>query len=145
MVSTQEYLQQLYQSDYYQWLMKTADQLRYHQFNSLDWENLLAEIEDMGRSEKRSLRSNLRILLMHLLKRNYQPEKATRSWDLTIVEHRKRIEDTLQDSPSLKPYLNEIFEKCYQDAVDLAAAETGLSPETFPNECPFTLEAILKF
>jgi len=144
MASTQEHLKQLYQTDYYQWLIKTAKQLRSHQSHHLDWENLLTEIEDMGKSEKRALRSNLRILLMHLLKRSYQPKKATRSWDLTIVEHRKRIQDTLQGSPSLKPYFTEILETCYQDAIELAVAETGLSPKTFPETCPFTIEEILK-
>jgi hypothetical protein len=143
MASTQENLKQIYETDYYQWLIETAEQLRSHQFKELDWENLLAEIEDMGKSEKRALRSNLRILLMHLLKLTYQPEKATRSWNLTIVEHRKRIQDTLQESPSLKPYFDEIFETCYQDAIELAVAETGLSPTTFPENCPFPMETVL--
>lgn len=143
MASTQANLKKIYEADYYQWLVKTTEQLRSHQFHELDWENLLAEIEDMGKTEKRALRSNLRILLMHLLKLTYQPEKATRSWNLTIVEHRKRIQDTLQESLSLKPYFYEIFETCYQDAIELAVAETGLPQTTFPEECPFTIETVL--
>ena len=70
----------------------------------------------MVRSEKNALKSNLSILLIHLLKCRYQPELRPRSRDGTIAEHRDRIEYSLEDSPSLKEYLEEVFGKCYQKA-----------------------------
>ncbi len=130
--------QTLYEQDYYQWLTITAEKLRQGKLAEIDVVNLIEEIEDMGRSERKAVRSNLRILLMHLLKYKYQPEKRTNSWLFTIVEHRKRLQQSFQDSPSLKPYFLEVFDESYQDAIDLAAAETGLPRNTFPNQSPFT-------
>lgn len=133
----------LYEQDYYLWLEATAKLLREGQLSALDAVNLLAEIEDMGRSEKRAVYSNLKILLMHLLKYKYQPEKRSNSWMASIVEHRQRLKKAFKESPSLKPYLTEIFNECYQDARELAAAETGLGIDAFPVEPLLTSEATL--
>ena len=130
--------QTLYEQDYYQWLTATANKLRQGKLAEIDVVNLIEEIEDMGRSERKAVRSNLRILLMHLLKYKYQPEKRTNNWLFTIVEHRKRLQQSFQDSPSLRPYFLEVFEESYQDAIDLSTAETSLPRNTFPNKSPFT-------
>ena len=135
--------QTLYEQDYYQWLTVTAEKLRQGKLTEIDVVNLIEEIEDMGRSERKAVRSNLRILLMHLLKYKYQPEKRTNSWLFTIVEHRKRLQQSLQDSPSLKPYFLEVFDESYQDAIDLATAETGLPRKTFPDQSPFNPQETL--
>ena len=135
--------QTLYDKDYYLWLQEMSQVLRDGSIVELDLENLLEEIQAMSRNEKRALASNLRILLMHLLKWKYQLEKQSNSWRSFIVEHRKRIRDILNDSPSLKPYFTKVFSDCYQDARDLAAAETGLSLNAFPVESPFTTEEVL--
>jgi hypothetical protein len=135
---------QLYEQDYHHWLETTAQQLRDGNLAALDIENLLEEIEDMGRSEKRSVYSNLKILLLHLLKYHYQPEKRIQSWMSSIVEHRQRLNKALKDSPSLKSYYAEIFAEAYQDARELAAAETGINVDDFPIDCPFSPEAILR-
>ena len=134
----------LYEQDYYLWLEATAQLLREGQLSALDAANLLEEIEDMGRSEKRAVYSNLKMLLMHLLKYGYQPEKRSNSWRASIVEHRQRLKKAFQESPSLQAYYTEIFNECYQDARELAAAETGLAIDNFPVETPFTSEEILK-
>ncbi|WP_353673597.1 DUF29 domain-containing protein [Synechocystis sp. LKSZ1] len=136
-------LSALYEQDYYAWLQATAKQLKDNQLQGLDRLNLLEEIESMGRSEKNALGSNLQILLMHLLKYRYQPEKRSNSWLLTIFEHRDRIEEALEQSPSLQPYLREIFHKCYAKARQKAALETGLALNTFPAESPFSLDETL--
>jgi Domain of unknown function DUF29 len=128
----------LYDQDFYLWIETTANQLKEGNFAEVDLANLIEEIETMGRSEKRALESNLVVLLMHLLKYKYQSEKRTNSWLSTIFEHRRRLQKTLQDSPSLKNYLSDVFGECYQDARKLAAIETGLSLATFPIESPFT-------
>jgi hypothetical protein len=133
----------LYEKDYYLWLEKTVQLLEGGRFSEIDIKNLLEEISDMGKSQKKSLKSNLIVLLMHLLKWKYQPEKQSGSWKGSIREHRRRILDDFEDSPSLKGYFTEIFDKCYQEARKQAADETGLLLEIFPIECPFTIEETL--
>ncbi|BAZ81903.1 MAG: DUF29 domain-containing protein [Sphaerospermopsis kisseleviana] len=133
----------LYNEDFYLWIETTAKQLKNGNFAEIDLENLIEEIESMGRSEKRALKSNLLILLMHLLKYKYQPDKRSNSWLSTIFEHRRRLKEELTESPSLKKYFSEVFSECYQDARKLASLETGLSVDTFPVDCPFTTDEIL--
>lgn len=99
----------LYDQDYYLWINKTVEQLSNNQFQEIDLQNLIAELESMGRSEKRSVQSNLTVLLMHLLKYKYQPNKRSQSWRSTIVEHRRRLLIVFKDSPSLRGYGQEIF------------------------------------
>ena len=133
----------LYDQDYYLWVMRTIELLNQKKFSELDLTNLVEEIEDMGKSEKKSITSNLRILLMHLLKYKYQSDKRTNSWLFTIVEHRKRLQEAFKVSPSLRRYYEEVFLDCYQDARELASAETGLSMQIFSEVCPFTPEEAL--
>jgi hypothetical protein len=128
----------LYECDYYLWLQHTARLISEGKFSDVDTANLIEEIEDMGRSEKRAIESNLRILLLHLLKYKYQSSKITNSWKSTIREHRKRINKAFKDSPSLKRYFEEVFDECYQDGRELAADETGLPLDAFPTKSPFT-------
>jgi hypothetical protein len=135
--------QQLYDTDFVEWTDRAAALLKQGQFSELDIENLIEEVEALGRSEKNALGSNLRILLMHLLKWQYQPSKRTRSWEGTIFEHRLRIEQILEDSPSLQSLYPQIFEKTHQQARQRAAIETGLPLETFPTDCPYTAEQTL--
>ncbi|MGL5871605.1 MAG: DUF29 domain-containing protein [Xenococcaceae cyanobacterium] len=133
----------LYERDYYLWLENTAQILREQNLARLDIPNLLEEIEDMGKSEKRAVFNNLKILLMHLLKYKYQQQKRSNSWRYTITEHRQRIEAAFEDSPSLNKYFLESFDKCYQNARKLAADETGLSIDIFPVQSPFASEETL--
>jgi hypothetical protein len=135
--------QSLYETDYLKWIDTTIEKLRLQDYSNIDWENLIEEIEDMGRSERKSLKSNLIVVLTHLLKWQYQPEFRSGSWKGSIVEHRRRIREALSDSPSLKPYLEEVFAGAYLDAVEQASAETGLPVETFPQECPYTSAEVL--
>jgi predicted DNA-binding ribbon-helix-helix protein len=134
-----------YEQDYYLWLEETARFLRSKQFQNLDVENLIEEILDLGKSQKQALKSNLRILLMHLLKWKYQSDKRSNSWSFTILEHRIRLDDAFADSPSLKGYFEEVFEECYQKARNLASKETGLPLKTFPENNPFPPSQILDF
>lgn len=133
----------LYEQDFYLWLQTNINLLKEGKLAEIDLENLLEELESMGKSDKNALKSNLKILLMHLLKYKYQPEKRTNSWRYTIIEHRQRLRDTFKTSPSLYRFFEEIFNESYQDARELAAAETGLSIKIFPPESPFTVEEVL--
>ncbi|MEH1989459.1 DUF29 domain-containing protein [Nostoc sp.] len=134
----------LYEQDFYLWIQTIAQQLKEHNFNEIDIPNLIEEIESMGRSEKRELKNRLIVLLMHLLKWQYQLEKRSESWRSTISEQRICIETLLEDSPSLQPLLTEIFEDCYQKARLKASEETGIKLNFFPQESPFILEETLK-
>jgi len=133
----------LYEADYYLWLQSTVEVLNEGQLRELDVPNLIEEIESMGRRERRAVYSNLKILLFHLLKYQFQPEKRSNSWKFTIREHRQRLHKSFQDSPSLKRYFDEILVEAYQDARALAADETGCEIALFPLDCPSTPEAIL--
>jgi predicted DNA-binding ribbon-helix-helix protein len=136
-------LSTLYEQDYYLWLEQTAHLLRERRFQNVDVENLVEEIEDMGRSQKDALYSNLKVVLMHLLKWKYQQDLRSNSWRASIREHRQRLKKAFKDSPSLKRYFTEIFDECYSDARPLAADETNLPLDTFPELCPFSTDKVL--
>ena len=133
----------LYEQDFYLWIQTTAELLKQGRLTELDLENLIDEIETMGRSEKRALESNLEVLLMHLLKYQIQAERRSKSWQYTILEHRRRVQKALKESPSLKPYFDQVFDESYQTARRLAVIETGLAIATFSEQSPFTLEQVL--
>ena len=133
----------LYERDFYLWLEQQASRLREGRLDEIDVANLLEEIEDMGRSEKRAIESNLVVLLTHLLKYRSQPDQRSSSWHGSIVENRRRLRKLLRENPSLLPYAREIFAECYTDSREQAAAESGLSPDSFPAEPPFSLEQVL--
>jgi hypothetical protein len=132
-----------YEKDFYAWTQAQATQLRAHQFSLLDIENLSEEIESMGRSERRQLTNRLEILLTHLLKWQFQPALRGRSWQLTIVEQRRRIEKLLHANPSLRPHLPDLLAEAYDDATFGAMRETGLPQESFPRSCPYPLDVVL--
>jgi hypothetical protein len=134
---------ELYDRDFLEWTETTVDLLRSQKFSEIDLENLIEEIESMGISEKNALESNLEILLMHLLKYKYQPQKISNSWKYTIREHRLRIVKSLKSSPSLKVYFLEVLSECYKNARELATDETGLAIFDFPESSPFTPEQII--
>ncbi|MGL5803926.1 MAG: DUF29 domain-containing protein [Xenococcaceae cyanobacterium] len=133
----------LYDRDYYLWVQDILSKIKEKKLDEMDWHNLWEEIDDMGKSQKQRLISNLRILLIHLLKWEFQPEKRTNSWKYTIIEHRRRLLEQLEDSPSLKNHLNSNFTATYQKACKDTSLETNLSLNTFPQHYPHTIEEIL--
>ncbi len=82
-------------------------------------------------------------MLLHLLKWQYQSEMHSGSGRGSIREHRRRLNDDLQDSPSLVSYVQEVLTVCYGNAREQAADETSLSIDSFPVDCPFTIAQIL--
>ncbi len=133
----------LYQKDYYGWLQENAQLIRERKFSEVDAENLIEELESMGKSEKRELSSRLTILLMHLLKWQYQSVRRSTSWRNTIAVQRIDILDLLEDSPSLRTEILDKIATAYEKAVLAAEVETGIEKANFPSECPFSLEQIL--
>lgn len=132
-----------YEVDYAQWCAEQGALLREGRLSDLDRKNLAEEIESLGRSEKSEIENRLNILLVHLLKYRYQPDRRSSGWRGTILEQRKRIARRLKDSPSLKQYPSEALADEYETARLLAADETKLPEKTFPEDCPFTIEQVL--
>jgi len=135
--------QTLYDTDFNLWIEQTITALKSGDLQTLDLDNLIEEIEAMTRSDKREIFNRLKVLIMHLLKCQYQPQKKTSSWIKTINEQRDQIELVLADSPSLRAYLTSKLEEIYKKAKRDAVTETKLTPEAFPTDCPFTEEQIL--
>jgi hypothetical protein len=132
-----------YTSDFYAWSQDQGRRLRETRPNSIDWENLAEEIETLGRSEKRSIESNLGVILLHLLKWQHQPGGRNNSWRASIVEHRKRLGRDIKDSPSLKRYPGEVLADQYETARLAASGETQLPEAVFPVSCPYSIEQVL--
>ena len=128
----------LYEQDFCLWVDKALVLLREGNLTHLDLANLLEEIEDMSNSQKQALESNLKIILMHLLKYKYQSDKRTNNWRYTIVEHRQKIRKAFKNSPSLKRHFLEEFADVYLDARKLASVETNIDIDNFPITSPFT-------
>jgi hypothetical protein len=144
----------LYDRDLQYWIEQTIQQLRNREFESLDIEHLIEELVDLGKAEKNALKSNLTILLAHLLKLMVQhdvPDMMKGSWYSSVLEHRQRVLNNLSDTPSLKHFLVEAIEKAYSDGRKLAIKEGKLAkfgvrvPEEseYPTICPFSVEQIL--
>jgi hypothetical protein len=135
--------QSLYERDFSLWLEQQAALLREGRLNELDVANLLEEIESMGRKDRKAIKSNLAVVLSHLLKHQFQPDQRSGSWRASIVEHRQRLRDDLEESPSLAGHAKAVFERAYADARARALAETGLAAAKLPGACPYTLEQTL--
>jgi hypothetical protein len=132
-----------YETDIVAWANEQAQLVRAGQFELLDLEHIAEEIEDVGKSEQRELASRMTLLIAHLLKWQFQPERRGRSRQLTIRNQRKAIQLHLKQVPSLKSKLNDVewMEIVWGDAVYQASIETGL--DNFPEACPWSVNDIL--
>ena len=133
----------LYERDYYAWAMEQAALLRSGRLGDADIANIAEEIESLGKSEKRELVSRLQVILLHLLKWEYQPSRRGQSWRLTILVQRNDLASHMEDNPSLMSILPEVLARAYRSASLSATGETGLSGTAFPSGCPYTFEQIM--
>ncbi len=143
MIANLQTLENLYNTDFVCWAEQMGQLMRDRNYDQVDWENVIEEIESLGKSDRRELKSRLEVLLMHILKWQYQPSMRTGSWTGTINEQRDRIEDLLMESPSLKSLVLEFLPDSYRRARRNAIAETGLQASSFPVECPYTISQVL--
>jgi hypothetical protein len=137
-------MQNIYETDFYAWTQEQAKLLKHQQWNQLDLPNLIEEIESLGKQQRAELRNRLKVLIGHLLKWEYQPERRSRSWLMTIRVQRRDTQELLEENPSLKAYLEEALPKIYESGRDLAVGETNLPLKTFPENCPYTLDEIFR-
>lgn len=130
----------IYEADVVAWASEQARLIRAGQFDLLDLVHIAEEIEDVGKSEQRELASRMAVLLAHLLKWQYQPERRGNSWKRTIRHQRERIALTLRRTPSLKATLAapDWQREMWLDGIDQAERETGL--EIFPESCPWAMD-----
>jgi len=122
--------------------------LRRSRLAELDLENVAGEIEDLGKSERSAVRSQLRRMLLHLVKSRIQPGRSGASCRRSVASARTEILDHFGDSPSLRKHADANPQRIYREAVELALVETNLGGHAanpdIPEECPYTLENLLE-
>jgi len=133
----------LYDIDFYAWTQEQSALLSLGQWQSLDIDNLVEEIESLGKQQKQELRNRLSVLIGHLLKWEFQPELRGKSWRATIIEQRDRITLHLKDNSSLKSYLDEAVTDAYKLALSLVVRETPFDYPDLPADCPYAIAQIL--
>jgi len=132
----------LYDQDFYLWTQHQAALLAEQRFAELDLENLIEEVDSIGRNERIQLSKHLTRLLEHLLKWRYTFPEQTQDkdgWIDTIGQARTAIELIIEASPSLKSYLSETLARSYQWATRLNRPIR----HRFPEQCPWTIEQVL--
>ncbi|HEX4166600.1 MAG TPA: DUF29 domain-containing protein [Bryobacteraceae bacterium] len=129
-----------YDTDFYSWTQETAQRLRDGTaLPAEDLRNVIEEIEDLGRHRYDSLVSHLAVYFLHKLKWDYQPDRRTRSWQVSMRTAQVNIRGLLEDNPGLQSKWGSALEKAYRRAKSLASIETDLPETTFPAECPYSL------
>jgi len=134
-----------YETDVVAWANEQAALIRAGRFDQLDLTHIAEEIEDVGKSEQRELASRMAVLLMHLLKWNFQPALRSASWTNTLRHQRSAIDRRIKGTPSLKPLLEkpDWVQDSWDDALVMAQKETGIDIGTLPDVCPWTMADVL--
>ncbi|MBD2603475.1 DUF29 domain-containing protein [Scytonema hofmannii FACHB-248] len=132
---TQSPVKTLYEIDFALWIEQTVSSLKSQDYSNVDWENLIEEIEALGRRDRRELESRLTTLFEHALKRNYvNLPQCYGGWEATISRTQQELSRILRDSPSLRNYFLTICDECYQNASKNMNKEYDVK---FPDDCPF--------
>jgi hypothetical protein len=132
-----------YERDLYSWAVEQAALLRAGRLAEVDALNLAEEIDDVGNEQYDKLESALRLILLHLLKWDRQPERRSRSWQLSIAVQRRHVLRVLRKNPGLKAVVDEAVTEAYEIARLEAAAQTLLEEDIFPVECPYSWNEIM--
>ncbi|MDP4021612.1 DUF29 domain-containing protein [Methylobacterium sp. NEAU 140] len=133
-----------HEDDLYTWVQEQIALLRAGRVDALDLDNIAEELSDVGNAQYSQLESALRVLMIHMLKWDQQPEKRTPSWIYSIREQRRRYAKILRKNPGLKQHLETIREDIYPISRDWAADECNLQPDEFPPNCPYDWEDLLE-
>ena len=132
----------LYDSDVAAWAEQQANALRRRAANEIDWDNVAEEIEGVAASQKREVRSRLRVICEHLLKWRHNPRRRPQSWRDTLDEQRRQLEDLFEDSPSLREFAERALPAAFVNGrrdTERKAEPLGLSNDV----CPWSLEQVL--
>jgi hypothetical protein len=132
-----------YERDFYTWSFEQARLMREGHWDAVDRDNVAEEIESLGREQFNKLASALRVLMLHMLKWDHQPELRSRSWALSIETQRLELADIVADNPGLRPRIPDAIARGYRRARLEAARETGLDQNEFPTTCPYGWDDIV--
>ncbi len=132
----------LFERDPHAWLVRQARLLHEQRLAELDIKNLAELLDQMARRERREVSSRLTQLLMHLLKFECQPDRASRSWLNSVQTQQNELQDIFE-SPSLRQVATVKFDQAFSRARQKAAIETGLPLDRFPVQSPWTLDDAL--
>ena len=132
-----------YEADFHAWATEQATLLRAGRLSDIDVEHIAEEIETLGRGERREMVNRLSVLLLHLLKWAYQPERRGKSWELNIKEQRRQLARHLRDNPSLGAWTDQAMADAYGDAVLRAELEINFAIGMLPWNCPYRFEQAL--
>ena len=132
-----------YDRDFHAWTIEQAALLRAGRLSEADVQHIAEEIETLGRGERRELVNRLAVLLLHLLKWAYQPDRQGKSWRLTVEEQRRQLARHLRDNPSLRAWQDAALSDAYGDAVLRAERETDLPRDLFPWACPYSFDQVM--
>jgi hypothetical protein len=133
-----------YDHDLYSWALEQAALLGAGRLSEVDAAHIAEEIDDAGNEQYDKLERALRLILLHLLKWDYQPERRSRSWRLSISVHPKHVSKVLRKNPDLKPLVDETITEAYEVARVEAAGQTLLEDDVFPLECPYSWNEIVE-
>ena len=139
---SKETLPLLYEADETAWLEAMSDLIARGEYDELDFPHLGEYLADMARRDRREVKSRLTRWIAHLLKWTHQPQRRSGSWRATMIEQRQELSGLLERGV-LRNHAEAVLAEAYADGIEQAAAETGLSAETFPGECPYTLDELL--
>ncbi|HET6573505.1 MAG TPA: DUF29 domain-containing protein [Fimbriiglobus sp.] len=135
-------LADLYEADETAWLEAMSELAACRRVGEMDFPHLSEYLSDMAKRDRREVKSRLVVLLIHMLKWEHQPDKRTGSWQATLLLQRRELADLL-DSRTLRNHADATLADAYQNARRVAAVETGLPAQTFPEACPFTVEQLV--
>jgi Domain of unknown function DUF29 len=136
----------LYDEDFYVWTEAQAELLRKRQFEALDLDNLIEEVEALGRAEKSSVLNNASVIMEHLLKLQYSLAQDPRNaWRASVREHRRRLRRDL--TPRLHEILNAELPALYGEIREDTAAllrdyGEDAAADALPATCPYRLDQI---
>ncbi len=129
----------IYETDFLQWTIEQAQALRERNLEELDWDNIIEEIEALGRSEYSAVSSLLMKQIEHLLKIDYVPlPECHKKWKTEVLAFKKNIKRKF--APSMKPKLEKELEEIFQDAAELVAFEYEVN---LPSQCPYSLDQLI--
>ena len=132
-----------YDGDFTAWAFEQARRIRELRSNDIDIANIAEEIESLGKGEVSKLESFLRLIMLHMLKWDYQARFRGASWESSVRKSRRHLAKHLKLNPSLKPILGAAIADAYEDARDAAAEETGFPEKYFPEENPYDFKTIM--
>ncbi len=144
MIKTNSSLNKLYLEDETAWLEAMAELIESGDHAALDFANLREYLTDMSRRDRREVESRLILLILHILKWEFQPDQRSRSWQASIVEQQQELEGLLGHGV-LKQHAEETLIECYSKAITRAVIETGLPASTFPQECQYSVDELISY